>query len=89
MKNRRSRKLRRIFIKTPSNRSKIIYKKRAPSRVKCSICKKPLHGIKRLVDSKFRNLPKSQKRPRRIYAGNICSNCTKRILINKARENKE
>ncbi|MFH1209588.1 MAG: 50S ribosomal protein L34e [archaeon] len=86
MKPKRSRKLRRVFVRTPKGISKMVYKRRNPSKVLCSICRKPLHGIKRLIPSKLRKLTKSRRRPERIYSGNICSSCTKRILIKKTRK---
>ena len=84
--NKRSRKLRRIHVRTPKGISKLVYKRKKPSQPKCFMCKRPLHGIKRLIPSKIRKLSKSKRRPERIFGGVLCSSCTKRILINKIRK---
>lgn len=80
----KSRTLRRVFVKTPGGITKIQYKKRKPKHAKCAICKKPLHGVPRLIPSKFKNLPKSSKRSIRPYS-NLCSNCMRRTIIEKIR----
>jgi len=84
--HQRSRKLRRVKVRTPKGKSKIVYKRRKPSKAKCSVCKKQLHGIKRLIPSKLKKLSKSKRRPQRAYAGTLCSACTKKLLIKKTRK---
>jgi len=85
-KPKRSKKLRKVYVRTPSSKSKIIYKKRKPSEVKCANCKKPLQGIARERPSKLRNISKSKKTPKRIFGGNLCANCTKKEIIKGTRK---
>jgi len=80
----KSRKLRRVFVKIPGGVTKIHYRRRKPKHAKCAICKKPLHGVPRLIPSKFKDLPKSSKKPIRPYS-NLCSNCMRRTIIEKIR----
>lgn len=76
----RSRSLRRIYMKTPGGKTTIHYEKRKPSLAVCAICGKPLNGVPRLRSSKLSKLPKSLKRPERMFGGVICSRCLS-ILI--------
>ena len=84
--NKRSRTFRRVYVKTPSGRNVIHYKRRKPKLAHCSDCGKILHGTKRELPYKIRTLPKSQKRPERIFGGTLCSACVKRELIRRTRK---
>ncbi len=84
--HKRSRSLRRVYIKTPSGRNKILYKIRKPSKPTCSNCGKELHGVPRNVPSIVRNLSKSSKHPKRMFGGNLCFNCTKLEIIKRVRK---
>ena len=80
----KSRTLRRVYVRIPSGNSKLHYRKRNMSKVKCGNCRKELHGIPRGKKSKFKNLSKTQKRPERPYGGVLCSACTRKKLKEKA-----
>ncbi len=73
----KSRSYRRKRVRTPGGRLVMHYGKRAPQKPKCAVCKKELHGIPRLIPSKFRNLPKTSKRVSRLYGGYLCSSCSR------------
>lgn len=79
----KSRSLRRVYVKTTSGKVKIHYRRRKPGIAKCGICGKPLHGIPRMLSSKFRNLAKTKKRPQRMYGGNLCSKCSRQKIMEK------
>jgi len=76
----RSRSLRRIFVKTPGSHVNLHYRKKKPGIAKCAICKKPLHGVPRERPFKMKNLPKTKKRPKRMYGGALCSTCSKNSI---------
>lgn len=76
----KSRTLRRVYIRTPGGETKLHYRIRNMPRLRCSICKKELHGIPRLIPSKFKNLPKTKKRPERPYGGILCSKCMRKKI---------
>jgi large subunit ribosomal protein L34e len=84
--NKRSRTFRRIYIKTPSKRNIISYRRKKPKLAHCSNCNKPLQGVPRALPFKMRNMPKSQKRPERIFGGTLCPKCAKRELIRRVRK---
>ncbi len=84
--SKRSRTLRRVYIKTPSGKNKILYKLRKPKKICCSNCKKELHGVPHDVKSVTRNLPKSSKHPKRIFGGMLCFKCSKLELIKRFRK---
>jgi len=71
----KSRKLRRVYVRMPGGETRILYKKRIMGKHKCGNCGKELHGIPRMIKSRFKNLPKTKKRPERPYGGNLCSLC--------------
>ena len=84
-KRARSRKMRKIFVKLPGNKVTLHYKKRKPGHVRCANCKIELKGTLRERPAVMRNLPKTYKRPSRIYGGYLCSNCTRQLLKSKFR----
>lgn len=84
--NRRSRTFRRVYIKTPSGKNVIQYKRRKPKNAHCANCGGLLGGIPRELPYKMQNLPKSQKRPERIFGGVLCSACAKREIIKRVRK---
>jgi large subunit ribosomal protein L34e len=84
--SRRSRTFRRVHVKTPGARSKLDYRKRKPGKAVCAVCYAPLHGVPRERPYKLRKLSKSGKRPQRTFGGVMCSKCSRRELIRKARK---
>jgi len=86
MRQYKSRKMRRVWKRTSKGKAKIIYRKRKPGKIICGVCKSKLHGIPRLIKSKFRHLSKSSKRPTRPYGGYLCSKCTREKIKEKALE---
>ena len=75
----RTRKLRRVKVKTPTG-VKTHYRRRKPKLAHCSQCKKPLHGMPRDLPFKIKQLPKSRRRPERMYGGILCPSCLKKHL---------
>ncbi len=82
----RSRTFRRVFKVTPGSRNVLHYEKRKPSKAKCAGCGKVLAGVPRERPFKMQRLGKTQKRPERPYGGVLCSACTRRKIIAKARQ---
>ncbi len=70
---------RKIQRRLPGGNTKTFYKERLPGKAKCAMCGKPLNGVPRK-----KKLPKSLKRPERPYGGNLCSECMRKVMINKA-----
>ena len=86
MKSERSRKRRILKKKVPSG-VKIVYKRRKPSKAKCSECGAELKGVPREIPSKLNKLPKSRRRPERPYGGVLCSKCMRKKIIEGVRKN--
>ena len=82
----RSRSLRRIKVKTASKVT-TRYRKRKPSKSRCSECGKDLKGITRVRATKLKAIAKSKKSPSRPFA-NLCSSCSRKKLIQRAKETK-
>ena len=82
----RSRSLRRIFVKTAS-KINIHYRKRKPAKPKCPECGVALKGIARARATKFITISKTEKMPSRKFA-NLCFSCSRRKLIETARNMK-
>jgi len=75
----------RKFKRRTISRTVLRTKRRKPSLAKCAICKKPLHGIKRLHQVEMKKLSKTEKRPERAYGGYLCSSCTREKFREKVR----
>ena len=82
---KRSRTYRRLQVKVPGNRVVMHYAKRKPGKAHCGSCGGLLKGVPRERNFIMRNLPKSHKRPERPYGGNLCSRCTRELIIGKVR----
>jgi large subunit ribosomal protein L34e len=84
----KSRTFRRVKIRVTKGVS-THYEKRKPGKLTCSSCKKELHGVPRLTPTRFKNLPKSKKRPNRPYGGKLCSSCLRIKLLEGIRSQKD
>ena len=62
------------------------YKKRKPSKAVCSKCGDILKGVANERPYRMQNMAKTEKRPERPYGGVLCSKCTRKVLVAKARE---
>ena len=77
---------RKIFVKTPGNRTTVHFRERKPSATVCSQCRQKLAGVPRENPAKMANMPKTAKRPERPYGGTLCSSCTRKLIQLRARE---
>ncbi|MEK6961237.1 MAG: 50S ribosomal protein L34e [Nanoarchaeota archaeon] len=82
----KSRTFRRVYVKTPGNRTVIHYRKRKPAKAKCAGCKKELSGTTRARSKELKRVAKTKCRPQRPFGGQYCSACARRTLIAKARQ---
>jgi large subunit ribosomal protein L34e len=65
------RAMKKVFYKAPKG-TRVRYKRNKKSLTKCSMCKKPLHGLSRA------NKPKKSKRDvSRKFGANLCHKCLK------------
>tara|TARA_B100000315_G_scaffold252240_1_gene288633 strand:+ start:296 stop:565 length:270 start_codon:yes stop_codon:yes gene_type:complete len=80
-----SRSLRRLQVKVPGGATKRHYKERKPGNAKCGSCGSVLKGIPRERPLKMHKLPKTKKIPTRPYGGNLCSKCTRTLIVEKVR----
>ena len=71
----KSRSMRRVYTKLPGSKVVIHYKKRKPSKAKCSECGAALSGVPRERPYKMQTMAKTKKRPSRPYGGVLCSKC--------------
>jgi len=81
----KSRTYRRIPTTTPGGNDVVQYKKRKPSKAICGNCKKLLPGVPRERPVKMRTMAKTSKRPERPFGGVLCSACTRKVMVTKAR----
>ncbi|HLC75012.1 MAG TPA: 50S ribosomal protein L34e [Candidatus Nanoarchaeia archaeon] len=83
--NKRSRTLRRVYVKTPS-KTVIHYRKRKPAKPQCGSCGEVLKGVARGLKAQVHKLSKTQRRPERPYGGVLCTRCMRRYFTEKARK---
>ena len=81
----KSRSFRRVKKRTPKSGVKTVYTRREPSKAKCAICGKELHGVKRALPTELKKYAKNKKRPSRPYGGYICASCLRKLMKEKAR----
>lgn len=82
----RSRRFRRIHVKTPGGKNVLHYKRRKPGRAQCGICGQYLKGVFSGTLSSVSKLSKSERIPQRPYGGVLCTRCMRKVMIEKARK---
>jgi len=70
----------------PGGKNVLRHTLRKPAKAHCATCKKVLPGVARGRPAAIKKLSKSQRAPTRPYAGTLCSACTRRLIIIKARK---
>jgi len=81
----RSRSKRRVFVRTPGSNTTLHYKRKIPSKPKCSECGQVLPGVARGTKTELNKLPKTKKRPDRPFGGVLCSRCMRKKIIEENR----
>ena len=82
----KSRTYRRIRKVTPGGKNVLCHELRKPKKAHCSNCSALLHGVARARPAGLKKLSKSQKVPSRMYAGTLCSACSRQAIIKNARK---
>tara|TARA_Y100000310_G_scaffold275670_1_gene292328 strand:+ start:5571 stop:5834 length:264 start_codon:yes stop_codon:yes gene_type:complete len=77
----KSRTLRRVFVRTISGNVTKHFRKRKSAKRSCGGCGSTLKGVPHNIQSKFKNLSKTKKRPERPYGGVLCSSCMRKKMI--------
>ncbi len=81
----RSRGVRRVYRRTPGGRTVIHYDRLRKAKARCAICGRELGGVP--IDAmELRKLPKSLKRPERMFGGVLCPSCLSLALKMAVRE---
>ncbi len=75
----------KIKRKTPGNRVATHKRREKTSKHNCALCGAVLHGVKRGTNSQIRKSKKSQRRPERPYGGQLCTRCTRKVIVLKAK----
>ena len=75
----RSRSLRRVWRRTPGGGTVVHYERRRRSAMRCARCGAPLAGVP-LSEDERRRLPKTKKRPERMFGGVLCPRCLREVL---------
>lgn len=77
----KSRRLRRVQVRIPGSKTVTHYRQRNRQIAKCAVTKKPLRGIPRLTNRKFKKLNKSQKTISRAYGGYMSHTALKEKVL--------
>ena len=81
----RTRSRKRVSVRLPGGRTAIHYKREKPRPARCARCGGKLGGVPRLTPVEIRRLPANQRRPERIYGGQLCPRCLREALKEAAR----
>jgi len=73
-----------IQRRTPGNRTVTHTKPKKTGKHECAICHGILHGTPARAVVQIRRLKKSQRRPTRPFGGQLCSRCTRKIMVYRA-----
>lgn len=64
---------RKVFVRTPGNKTVVQYRKRKPQKAHCPETGQVLLGVPRVMPSKLGRLSKSERRPSRPFGGHLSS----------------
>lgn len=84
----KSTRLKRVQVRIPGSKTVTHYRQRNRQIAKCAVTKKPLRGIPRLTNRKFKNLNKSQKTVSRAYGGYMSHKALKDKILKEVVLNK-
>ena len=82
----RSRRFRRVHVRTPGGKVVLHHERRKPGKAQCGLCGEYLKGVPRGIMSFVGKLSKTQRRPERPYGGVLCSKCMRKTFVEKARK---
>ena len=82
----KSRTYARSRGKNPGGKNVLRHTLRKPKKAHCADCGTVLSGMARGRPAQVKRMSKSQKVPSRPYAGQLCSPCTRRRMVAKARK---
>ena len=82
---KKSRSLKRKTVITPGGKKIVHYTRGKPGKAECGNCGRPLAGVPREKETKLKKIPRSSRRPERPFGGNLCSICSRKELIKRAR----
>ena len=71
--------------KTPGSHVATHTRREKTSKHKCAICGSVLHGMVRGTNSEVRKAKRSQRRPERPFGGQLCTKCSRKVLILRAK----
>jgi large subunit ribosomal protein L34e len=73
-------------VVTPGGKNVLHHALRKPKAAHCATCGIVLAGVAVARPAGIKKLSKSQRVPTRAYAGELCSPCSRRAIIQKARK---
>ncbi|MFW6025523.1 MAG: 50S ribosomal protein L34e [Candidatus Woesearchaeota archaeon] len=79
-----SNRFRKVKVKL-SKGTKIHYRLKKPNKLTCSNCGSLLSGTLRKSSRSLSGIAKSKKVPSRGFGGELCSECSKRVYMYRAR----
>ncbi len=82
----KSRTYARSQVRTPGGGNVLRHTLRKPKKAHCASCGNVLAGVARGRPAQLKKLSKTQRVPTRPYAGTLCSPCSRKKLIEKARQ---
>ncbi|MFT4310368.1 MAG: 50S ribosomal protein L34e [Candidatus Woesearchaeota archaeon] len=85
MRLRKSKSLRKVFVRIPSGASVVHYKPKTGKAPRCPVTGTQLPGIKKARPSQLRRMPKSAKRVARPFGGMLSSWAARREIIASTR----
>jgi len=81
----RSRSMKRKQVKTPGRKTVTHYEPKMHSKHLCAICNGILHGKPRGRPVEIQKLSKTERGPVRPFGGMLCSGCTRKIMVIRAK----
>ncbi len=80
----KSTSLRKVFVRAPSG-VRVHYRRGRQQKPKCRLCNDFLKGVPHGTNAQIRKHSKTEKRPSRMFGGNLCSKCMRKTLVERAR----
>jgi large subunit ribosomal protein L34e len=81
----KSGRFRKTKVRVPGGRVVEHYSEQVPKLASCADCGAYLKGTPRARQAELSRMSKTSKRPKRPFGGKLCTKCTRKEIIRRAR----
>ncbi|MFW5746594.1 MAG: hypothetical protein ACOCWQ_03515 [Nanoarchaeota archaeon] len=86
MANMKSKTTRKVFVRTPGGKAKVMLKPKSGKQARCPVTNQKLAGTPKARPRKLKGSSRSVKKPSRLFGGMLSSWAARREIIRRVRK---